>query len=473
MKRQKRVFLIGLLAAILGYLWELYLIHSHPPFIFVKIKPTWWMQWVILFAAWRIGVFISGLWKTQPTASSQKENDREEELKYLSRIYQDLSNSLRLEKGKFEAVLRGAPDGIFTLDEVGRINFWNESMEKLTELKKEDVLGKPYEDVLTFYSTGKLVGFEQGTMEGSSSSEPRQAVNFFSFNGDQSLSFLEIDAEVSGGKEFPAAVSVSTLKSPDKKNTEQIIITVKDMTAQKEIEKLREEMIAMITHDLRSPLSSILGYAGLLQNPKLCVSEEDRQKFLTALIRSGKGMLLLINNLLETARLGDGKVPVISEPVKIKMVLEEVAENLLALAKGKNLSLSVEAKDNLWADSDKDKLHEILTNLVSNAIKFSRSGEAVKITAFEKAQEVVISISDSGPGIRAEEKEYLFEKFSKIKKQGSTTGLGLYIVKKLTDKINGRIVVESQEAIGSTFTLKLPASKKASSSVQLSLVGSR
>ena len=453
MSRQKRVFLTALAAAFFLYLWELYLIHSHSPFLFLKVKPNWWIQGIILFISWRIGVFLTGLWKFQPASFSKKEMDLEEELKYLSRIYQDLSNSLRLEKQKFEAVLNGAPDGIFTLDETGTISFWNGSMEKLTNLKKEDVWGKPYGEALKFYSGTKLVDFP-------------------TFNGENTVNLLDCKVEVSNGKEFPAFLSISSLKQ-DEKTPGQMIVTVKDITAQKEIEKLREEMIAMITHDLRSPLSSILGYAGLLQNQKLCVTEEDRQKFLAALIRSGKGMLLLINNLLETARMEEGKISAVSEPVKIKAVLDEVTENLSSLAKGKNLILSVEAKDNLWVDSDKDKIHEIVTNLLSNAIKFSRSGEAVKIASFEKNERVNISISDSGPGIRNEDKELVFEKFSKIKKQGSTTGLGLYIVKKLTEKLGGEIEVVSQEGVGSTFTLVLPASRRSSASVQMSLVGSR
>lgn len=398
-------------------------------------------------------MFLTGLWKFQPASFSKKEVDREEEVKYLSRIYQDLSLSLRLEKQKFEAVLNGAPDGILTLDETGMIGFWNGSMEKLTNLEKEDVLGKPYGEALNFYSGAKLI-------------------DFLTFNGKNTVNLLDCKVGVSNGKEFPAFLSISSLKQDDK-TPGQMIVTVKDITAQKEVEKLREEMIAMITHDLRSPLSSILGYAGLLQNQKLCVTEEDRQKFLAALIRSGKGMLLLINNLLETARMEEGKILVLSEPVKIKAVLDEVAENLSSLAKGKNLVLSVEAKDNLWVDSDKDKIHEIITNLLSNAIKFSRSGEAVKIASFEKNERVHISISDSGPGIRNEDKELIFEKFSKIKKQGSTTGLGLYIVKKLTEKLGGEIEVVSQEGVGSTFTLVLPASRRSSASVQMSLVGSR
>lgn len=425
------------------YALEFFLFRHHHSLPILKIKVTFWLDFAVCAAIWLFVSLLAAAAQKPRGASapknSKKEQELEEKLSYLSRIYQELSNSLRLEKQKVESIIGCAPDGIFTCRADGAVASWNRSMENLTEMPAKEAIGKHYADCLTFYSA-----------QGQRLVDPFASCLALGEN----VSLPDCRIETGAGRNVPVALGAAPVLEGNK-GAEQIIVTVKDIRSQKEADKLKEEMTAMITHDLRSPVSAMLGYAGLIQNPKLCRSDEDRDKYLDALIRSGKGMLILINNLLRTAVVEEGRISVNREPTSLKPLLDESAENIAVLAKAKNLALTVDVPEGTWAIADREKLHEIMTNLITNAIKFSRAGESIRIAAAASGDRVNVSVSDSGPGISEEEKARLFEKFSTVKKQGSATGLGLYIVSKLVAALGGTISVESEPGKGSTFVISL------------------
>jgi PAS domain S-box-containing protein len=447
--------IIGLaLSAATLFLLEFFLLRQ--PMIY-SIRITFGLNLAIctlFLVLWKVMQTIFKKPQIQPTANpSKKEIELEEKLTYLSKVYQDLSNSLRIEKQKVELIISCAPDGIFTITPDGIVSSWNRSMENLTGLAEQVVVGRAFRDSVEFFSS-------QGDL----------LVNPFHVcvSEGKTISILDCLLETRDGKSLPVALSAAPLprlrsgkmvhgQKPE--DYREIIITVKDIRVQKQAEKLKQDMMAMITHDLRSPLSAILGYVSLLQHPKLAPNEEERKKHLEAITRAGKGMLLLINNLLQTAGMEEGKIVVRKEEIKLKPLLDEIIEELNILARGKNLKLLLEAPFDLKLCTDPEKLREILTNLIVNAIKFSRAEESIHIKAQKQGDEIKISVSDSGPGISEEEKAKLFEKFSSVRKAGSTTGLGLFIVSRLTEALHGTVELESQPGVGSTFTISLPCGK--------------
>lgn len=377
---------------------------------------------------------------------SKRELQLQEELSYLSRTYQDLAKNLETEREKIESILNSAPDGIFSCMPDGKIIFWNHSMENLTGLAPENALGKYHGDLLTVLSeTGQMLvePFSQCSSEG------------------KTLSFSDCRLEVrSQDQNFPVVMSAAPVKHSDGAVGE-VVVTIKDIRQQKEAEQMKKDLHSMITHDLRSPLSAMLGYADLIRNPKMWKSEGDRQKYVNSLLRSGKTMMMLISNLLEWAGTESGKLLITKEPVALRPVLREVVDNLSILAKPKNIDIDLIVPPQLTALSDAERLKQICLNLLSNAIKFSRADGKITVSAYETEENACISIADSGPGIPPEDRENLFEKFSRLRKKGSGTGLGLYIVKTLVQALDGHIEVASEENVGSTFVISLPVPAKA------------
>lgn len=428
----------------------------------VRYKVGSWTHFSFFFFSWILVMIFLRILKARQPKPGKREAQLEEELAYLSKTYQNLSRSLRVERQKVEAILNSAPDGIFTCSPEGIVTFWNRSMEALTKLPKDTAVGKHYRESINIFSA-----------QGQRLADPFSV----SFDQQKTLSLLDCQIEVlsfadSNGisRVVPVSLGVAPVTAIDGP-VEEIVVTVKDIRIQKEAEHLREDMQAMITHDLRSPLTAMLGYAGLIQNAKICKNEEDAQKYLDSLVRSGKEMLILISNLLRWSWVEEGKFSFQKEPLQVSPILKEAVDGLGVLAKPKQLSIAVGAPDDLWALTDGDKFKEILNNLITNAIKFSRPGGTIRVSAEAVDSRVRISVADQGPGIPSEERENLFKKFSNLRKPGSGTGLGLYIVKTLAEALDGSVDLESEVGRGSTFSILLPAYRKVKThSEQLSFV---
>ncbi len=420
--------------------------------LILKYKIGLWTHILFLGLTWiLVSIFIRFI-RYKPSKPSKREVQLQEELSYLSHTYQDLSKSLRMERQKVESILNSAPDGIFTCAPDGTVTLWNRSMETFTGLPEKGVIGRHYHECLNiFSSSGQLLvdPFSPCLTEG------------------RNLSFLDCLIETTSANSgegtpvnsLPVALGAAPVRHSDGL-VEEVVITVKDIRVQKEAERLKKDMQAMITHDLRSPVSAMLGYAGLIRNAKLCKNEQEAEKYLDALIRSGKGMLILISNLLGWSGLEAGKLTVHKEPVLLPPILKEMADSFEILAKPKGVSVVAQASDAMWAMTDPEKLKEILTNLLANAIKFSRPGGVVQVGVVEEGEKVKISVSDEGPGIPEEERDKLFLKFSTLREKESGTGLGLYIVKMLTDALDGSVEFTSELGEGSTFTITLPGFQK-------------
>ncbi|MEX1135994.1 MAG: ATP-binding protein [Balneolales bacterium] len=221
----------------------------------------------------------------------------------------------------------------------------------------------------------------------------------------------------------------------------------------------KDEFLEMAAHDLRNPLSAIRGVVGLMEE----AGEPDADTLeLTNLIKiSTDRMLGLVNNFLnvEVGDKGPGTLNII--PVHIEKTIRRITGNFRNKTLEKQIKLAIDLPRDLRpVMADEDSLERILENLVSNAIKFSPSGSTVEIFSITKESHMDISVKDSGPGITAVDQEKLFKRFSTLSNKPtaneSSTGLGLYIVKKFTEAMGGHVHCESKPGKGSTFTVSLP-----------------
>jgi PAS domain S-box-containing protein len=227
--------------------------------------------------------------------------------------------------------------------------------------------------------------------------------------------------------------------------------------AQRESEA-KSRLMAMMNHEVRTPLNSILGFAHLLNDPRVGELNEKQNRYVGNIQLSGHHLLSLVNDSLDLARLDAGHMTVKLEPVAVQPVLDQAADQVRPLAEARGLTLRVEAAGSVSAFADMRQLIQVLLNLLSNAIRHTRAGGTVTMAARAEGPVVSISVADTGEGIAREDLPRLFEEFFQAANHApGGVGLGLAISRRLVEVMGGSISVESELGIGSAFTVRLPA----------------
>lgn len=240
-------------------------------------------------------------------------------------------------------------------------------------------------------------------------------------------------------------------------NNHGVVILAFDISEQVNAEKHRQEFTANVSHELKTPLQSIIGSAELMENG--IVKEEDIPRFLGHIRKEASRLVSLIDDIIRLSQLDEGaEMP--QEEVSLKMLLDEVCQTLGDAAKQKNVSLEVSGEDKVIRGVRR-LLYEIVYNLCDNAIKYNRFGGSVKIRIEQKGEEVSLSVQDTGVGIAKEHQEKVFERFYRVdkshSKQSGGTGLGLSIVKHAVWYHNGKIHMESEPDKGTTIIVSFCA----------------
>jgi len=261
-----------------------------------------------------------------------------------------------------------------------------------------------------------------------------------------------------GGRVFYA--SASTILSAEGENMGRVVV-MRDITHFKELDEMKSEFVATVSHDLRAPLTFIRGYASML--PMAGDLTPKQQEYLDKIFSGIEQMSTLVENLLNLQRIEAG-VGLEERPCHVGALLVEAVDGMRARAVAKGLTLRLEASEPapvIWGDAM--LLRQAIANLVDNAIKYTPSGGTVTVGLQVVGQEVHILISDTGVGIAPEDQVRLFEKFYRIRRRGMEdvpgSGLGLAIVKSIVERHGGRVWLESQLNRGSTFTIALPFRK--------------
>jgi signal transduction histidine kinase len=217
---------------------------------------------------------------------------------------------------------------------------------------------------------------------------------------------------------------------------------------------MKSDFVSTVSHELRSPLTSIIGSLDTVNRPELAPPEPTSQQLLISARRQAGRLQRLIEDLLVVSRIDRGAIPVHPEVVEIKEMFDEV-----------NRVVSVEPKatvepENLAVYADRDHFLRILINLVENAAKYAPDS-AVELYAWEKNNRAMVAVVDHGPGIPAADRENIFDRFTQLDQSDTRsrggTGLGLSIVKSLTEVMKGSVRVDATEGGGATFVIELPA----------------
>ncbi len=219
-----------------------------------------------------------------------------------------------------------------------------------------------------------------------------------------------------------------------------------------------EQLVQVAAHELRNPLTSIVGTLGLLSAEGLELAEDDRQRLLTVARRNSDRMIRLVNDLLDLERVESGLAAFQLETLGVEPLLRQALELIEPQARRFGVSLELTSAPASTVRADPQRLLQVLANLLSNAVKVSPWGGAVRVSGSSVDSRVRVEVADHGPGIPEELRPRIFQRFARGRSEGQGTGLGLAISKALVEGMGGRIGFETETGAGTTFYFELPAS---------------
>jgi len=275
----------------------------------------------------------------------------------------------------------------------------------------------------------------------------------FEFLYDENVFEKEFEITINGQNKILKVTKKRVKYDEDK---EGMLLVVSDITFIKKLEKIRSDFVANVSHELKTPLTSIKGFVETLKDGAI----EDKEiagKFLNIIEVEVERLVRLINDLLYLSEIENAKIQVTEDDVNVKEVLEECIELLRFKAESKNIKMQLRLDDKLKMKIHKDWLKQIFINLIDNAIVYNRENGEVIIEVERLDEKIAIRVKDTGIGIPQNEIERIFERFYRVDKGRSRklggTGLGLSIVKHIVELYNGKIYVQSEVGKGSEFTI--------------------
>ncbi|MBQ3410136.1 PAS domain-containing protein [Candidatus Saccharibacteria bacterium] len=284
-------------------------------------------------------------------------------------------------------------------------------------------------------------------------------------NKNEALSIREYILVTAQGQKKPVAVTVTPMGGLGGES----IVTVRDITKEREEEGAQMEFISTASHEMRTPVASIEGYLGLALNPQTATIDDRARKYLEEAHASSKHLGKLFQDLLDTTKLDDGKLKVHMTPVEVSTLVRSIVEGQVPAIAAKGLQYSFGSPDSRnginieqlsYASVDVDFLREVVNNLLENAIKYTPAGGAIWVNVRGDGDRVLINVTDSGIGISPEDLKHIFQKFYRVDNSQTReiggTGLGLYLVKQRVEAMGGTVWAESSFGDGSTFYISLP-----------------
>jgi PAS domain S-box-containing protein len=235
----------------------------------------------------------------------------------------------------------------------------------------------------------------------------------------------------------------------------------RDVTQERELDRMKTEFVSQVSHELRTPLTAIKGFTDLLLDGDAGEINEEQQEYLGIVKSNVDRLVTLINELLDISRIESGRIKLDIVPVDVGAIVSLIAATMRPLLEGKSQTLSLELNEPLpWAMGDRDRVVQVLTNLVSNAHKYTQAGGSIMVAAAAEGPLLRIAVRDNGMGIPAEDVPKLFSRFfrvdSSLTREIGGTGLGLSIVKSLVELQGGTVTVDTEMGKGSTFAFTLP-----------------
>ena len=350
----------------------------------------------------------------------------------------ELYQNVALERDRSEAILKNIADGIVAVERDGKVVLWNAAAEEITGVPADEALGRTPVEVL------------QRDLE-----SPGDAPT-----GERLVSIRR------EGEEIWLSLTEAVMRDPAGAVAGRIF-AFRDISAERVVEQMKREFVSNVSRELRSPLTSIYGFAETLLRDDVLFGDEERGTFLRYITSEAGRLTAIVDRLLAVARLDTGDLQVNLTATDVGAVVREVvgiAEQTLG-GGGHEFVLDLPPEE-IKADADRDKLRQIVTDLVENAVKYSPDGGAITVAVRRRDDSVEISVDDEGIGVPESESSRIFTKFYRAESEGRDlasggSGLGLFIAKELLLAMRGRIWVRQKDGRGSSFVFTLPLAGQA------------
>jgi signal transduction histidine kinase len=339
---------------------------------------------------------------------------------------------LLMEKEKSEAVVNNLSSPLIVTDKDHKIVLINETAKELFSLR-EDVLGTHFLEVIKAEEIFEYI----------KNPEAKEEKTFLLKKNDKKRHYR-----------------ISTKQVIDEDEEYQFTVTLlEDITRLKEIDNMKSEFVSTVSHEFRTPLTSMNMGLSMVINEDTGELNEEQKELLEAAYEDVERLTELVNDLLDLSKIESGKIEMEFDKVDVNDIIEKTLNPFHKQAEEKEIELKFkQSEDNIFAYADPSKISWVISNLIGNALRYADEGK-IEVDAEIKGRRVLVSVADNGPGIPKEYQSKIFEKFVRAgsdKEEKSGTGLGLAIAKEIITAHNGRIWVDSEEGEGSTFSFYIP-----------------
>ncbi len=358
-----------------------------------------------------------------------------------AQLYQQVTQ----DKQRLDAIIEASADGVLILDAAHRISVFNRALSRMTNFSADAALGALHDDVIVI--AVKRAGLTLSEAEA---------------NGwplrENSAIYVEGDLRRADGSHIPVGITYAALFDRDDRVV-NIIANVRDMTRLREADDLKNTFISVISHELKTPVALIKGYAGTLRREDARWDAHTVRDSAAIIEEEADRLTQLIDNLLDASRLQAGGLKLNISDVALDQLAAHMVEKFSVEAQQHPITLDF-PPNFPTVPADATRIEQVLSNLINNAMKYSPAGAPIRITGSATPREVIVTVTDQGIGIPLEEQAHIFERFYRVddalsrRTQGS--GLGLYLAKAVIDAHHGRIWVKSVPGQGSAFSFALP-----------------
>ena len=369
----------------------------------------------------------------------KKNHDLQEVNLLLEKNVADRTAELRMEMERLETVLTSMAEGIVVTDRNDKVILFNPAARRLFNLLPHRVENQHIDTVCSLVGSSGMARAIDGVR-----------------TGEGGGSVKEEDLEVNGKK---LRVTISPLQDDDEVYA-GVVMSIRDVTLEEVVDRMKTEFIATVSHELKTPLTSMKGSLQFILGKGKWLTEMERE-LLSVCLRNTDRLIRLIGDILDIAKIEEGRIEFRFKPQSLRALVTYAIEEINPLTMESSITIINEIDEEIPpVFGDHDRLVQVITNLLSNAVKFSPGGKLVTVSARQEGNYVAVSVADQGLEIRVADRNKLFRKFQRLERSDNSdrggTGLGLVICKEIVEKHHGRIYYQAGAKGGNIFTFTVP-----------------
>lgn len=365
------------------------------------------------------------------------------EAEKLKREREERLLELATEKSRLNTIVNSLADGVFVVNKDGELVLFNPASVKYIELN-EVILGEKILSILPQKISELIKSFlDKGIFEHTTHSA---------------------EVELKPERELVVEVKCSPVPHPDG-SLAGVVTVIRNITEMKKVEYIKSQFVSMVAHELKTPMAAVLGFINIILDPTLNTTPEQQRDYLARSKNRLQGLLEMVNDLLDISRMEMKTKQREMKELSIPETVKSTAEFLELETKKRGITVSTKIGENIPnIIADNNEITRLFTNIIGNSVKYNKENGSIDIEVFASKNYIVTKISDTGIGMKPQEKAKLFSEFYRIKNEHtrsiSGTGLGLSIVKRIAESYSGKVEVDSEYGKGSTFTVYLPFTKQ-------------